>query len=97
MQSLLTPNHGEIMATVYFKKSGIEAEWDSSCDNLLELAEKNNLDLDFGCRQGNCTACQQNIIEGEVHYPDGHSGIPDEGNQLLCCSVPHSKRVVIDA
>jgi len=86
------------MAKVIFRKSGVEAEWTGDEDSLLELGEENDVDLDFGCRVGNCTACQQPIVSGEVEYPMGHAGEPDEGNELLCCSVPGGEGdLVIDA
>ena len=86
------------MAKVTYQKSGVEAEWSEDAESLLELAEANGLDLDFGCREGNCTACQQTLVSGEIEYPHGHNGIPDEGNILLCCSQPRDgSDVVIDA
>jgi hypothetical protein len=40
----------------------------------------------------------QKITSGEVEYPKGHTGEPEEGNALLCCSVPKGgKDLVIDA
>ncbi|MCH8474754.1 MAG: 2Fe-2S iron-sulfur cluster binding domain-containing protein [Opitutales bacterium] len=84
------------MPKVLFKQSGVEVEWDGSHESLLELAEDHGLDLDFGCRMGNCTACQQPVVKGEVEYPNGHTGEPDEGNELLCCSVPKDD-IEIDA
>ncbi len=84
------------MHTIEFRKSGKTVEFSSQHESILECAEANDLDLDYGCRMGNCTACQQTIISGEVEYPNGHSGEPDPGNQLLCCSVPKSN-LVIDA
>lgn len=84
------------MATVTFLKSGVSAVWTGEHDNLLELAEAEGLSLDFGCRMGSCTACQQLLVSGEVAYPEGHDGVPDEGYALLCCSVPVSN-VEIDA
>lgn len=84
------------MAQITFQKSNVVADWDDSHESILELAEENGLDLDFGCRMGNCTACQQKLVEGSVDYPHGHSGEPDEGSILLCCSVPESD-CVIDA
>ena len=86
------------MVRVVFKKSDIEVEWDRKEDSLLSLGEKHGIDLDFGCRMGSCTACQQPILAGEVEYPDGRSGEPEEGNELLCCSVPKGVAdLVIDA
>lgn len=86
------------MPKVIFKKSGIEEEWDGKEESLLSLGEKHRIDLNFGCRAGNCTACQQPILAGEVEYPDNHGGEPEEGNELLCCSVPKGDAdLVIDA
>jgi ferredoxin len=86
------------MAKVIFRKSGVEVNWTGSEESILELAEANGLDLDFGCRMGNCTACQQPLLSGEVAYPNGHNGEPDAGNALLCCSQPKGDEdVVVDA
>lgn len=84
------------MSKVTFKKSGVTAEWKTTDNSLLELGEAEGLDLPFGCRQGNCTMCQQPLTSGEAEYPDGHTGEPDEGNILLCCSQPKGD-VEIDA
>lgn len=83
------------MGKVIFKESGIEAEWDGSFDSLLALGEDKGLDLDFGCREGRCTACQQPLAGGEVDYPNGHTGEPNDGNILLCCSVPQGDSIVV--
>lgn len=73
-------------------------DWDGSADSILEFAEANDLDLDYGCRMGNCTACQQPIVSGEIEYPRGHTGEPEEGNALLCCSTPRDgSDLIIDA
>jgi ferredoxin len=84
------------MSKVTFKISGVEAEWTGEQGSLLELAEAKGMDLNFGCRAGRCTACQQPLVSGEVDYPAGHQGTPEEGNILLCCSQPKAD-VVIDA
>jgi ferredoxin len=43
---------------------------------------------------GNCTACQQPVKSGEVSYPQGHTGEPDEGHALLCCCIPKTDLVI---
>lgn len=86
------------MPKIIFKKSALELDWTGDEESILELAEANDLDLDFGCRAGNCTACQYPVESGTVEYPMGHTGEPDPGNQLLCCCVPSGEGdVVIDA
>ena len=86
------------MTNIIFQKSGVTAPWTGDEESILELGEENDLDLEFGCRMGNCTACQQTLVSGEVEYPNGHTGEPEEGNELLCCSQPKGEaNVVIDA
>ena len=86
------------MSKVTFQKSNVVLEWTGNEESLLEVAEANEMDLDFGCRMGNCTACQQTLVSGEVEYPTGHTGEPDAGNILLCCCQPKDESdVVIDA
>ncbi|MFQ3241069.1 MAG: ferredoxin [Lentimonas sp.] len=86
------------MANIIFKKSGVTFEWTGDEDSILEFAETHDLDLDYGCRMGNCTACQHTIISGEVEYPRGHTGEPEEGSALLCCCSPKGDAdLVIDA
>lgn len=86
------------MSKIIFKQSEVDCEWTGDEESILELGEANDLDLDFGCRMGNCTACQQPILSGEVEYPNGHTGEPDAGNALLCCCQPKGEAdVVIDA
>lgn len=86
------------MANIIFQKSGVSAPWTGDVDSILELGEVNDLELDYGCRMGNCTACQRPILSGEVEYPNGHTGEPDAGNALLCCCQPKGDAdVVIDA
>lgn len=76
------------MPKVIFQKSGVTAVWSGNEESILELAEAHDLALDYGCRMGNCTACQQTIVTGEVEYPNGHTGEPETGNALLCCCQP---------
>lgn len=86
------------MAKIIFQKSDVTAEWTGDEESILELGEANGLDLDYGCRMGNCTACQQTVVSGEVDYPNGHTGEPEPGNALLCCCQPKGDAdVVIDA
>ena len=86
------------MVKIIFQKSGVVLNWTGDEESILEFAESNDLDLDYGCRMGNCTACQQKVVSGAVEYPMGHSGEPDQGNALLCCCAPKGDSdLVIDA
>ena len=54
------------MSKVIFKKSQVEVEWTDEEASILELAEANDLDLDYGLVMGNSIACQHRIVSGEV-------------------------------
>lgn len=75
--------------TVDFVGSGQEVEWDGSQANLLELAEAHGLDLDHGCRIGNCGTCEVELLQGTVDSTDS-GAIPAPGCCLACVSVPTS-------
>lgn len=84
------------MPKITFKQSQVVTEWTGDHESILEAGESEGIILPFGCRFGNCTACQQPLLAGSIEYPRGRNGQPDAGNILLCCSVPTSD-VEIDA
>jgi len=81
---------------VVFARSGKSVRWTQAGGTLLELAEFNDVSLDFGCRAGNCGTCETAIKEGEVSYVVETGSHPDEGSCLTCVAVPTS-RLVLDA
>ncbi len=50
---------------VEFTGSGKVARTDGSL-SLLDLAEANDIDLDYGCRSGSCGDCKAKLVKGEV-------------------------------
>jgi len=81
---------------VVFAKSAKTCTWTPTLGTLLELAEKNGVTLDFGCRAGNCGTCITAIKEGDVHYSTPPGAAPEKGSCLTCVAVP-STRLVLDA
>ncbi len=74
--------------TVTFSRSGKSVAWDSSSNSLLDLAEKNGIEVGAGCRAGGCGSCQTTIEEGKVGYIQAPDFDPDPGCCLLCISRP---------
>ena len=74
--------------TVKFVRSGLEKEWDPKAENLLDFAEDQGLDPDYGCRAGNCLTCECRLIEGETEYLYEIGEDPEEGSILICSSRP---------
>jgi ferredoxin len=66
----------------------VTAKWTTDSGSLLDLAEKHNVDIEFGCRAGNCGACVTAIIKGDVEYLSEPGEMPEAGSCLACVSTP---------
>ena len=82
--------------TVEFAKSSKTVEWNSTEQSLLELAEENDIELEFGCRAGNCGSCVVAIKEGGVNYLSEPGEKPENGSCLACVCTP-STNLILDA
>lgn len=81
---------------VTFGKSGKTVAWTAAMGSLLDLAEENGVDIDFGCRAGNCGTCITALKSGEVDYLSEPGEKPEAGSCLSCIAVPKGP-VVLDA
>ena len=82
--------------SVEFAKSGKTCEWSADKGTLLDFAEDQGIDMDFGCRAGSCGTCTTAIRSGEVDYLDPPSAPLESGSCLPCIGIPKTA-VVIDA
>jgi ferredoxin-NADP reductase len=73
---------------VDFSKSGKQLQWPPLAGNLLELAESQGINVNSGCRAGNCGSCQTKILSGEVVYRQPPDYDPEPGTCLLCVCSP---------
>jgi uncharacterized protein len=79
---------------VTFSRSGKIVKWDGS-GSLLDLAEANGLQIEAGCRAGNCGSCAIAIKSGTVELLAEHHGATmEEGSCLACISRPKCDLVV---
>lgn len=75
---------------IVFKNSGKTLQWNDKYDSVLELAEEADIDVQPGCRVGNCGSCMTAIVEGEVSYDDPPAFEYEKGTCLPCCCKPTS-------
>lgn len=73
---------------VIFTQTGKEARWNPGDGPLLDFAEDRGLAPAFGCRVGQCGDCKVALRKGKVSYPQKPSYPVQDGEALLCCSVP---------
>ncbi|MEQ1904172.1 MAG: 2Fe-2S iron-sulfur cluster-binding protein [Pirellulaceae bacterium] len=78
-------------ATVVFRTSEGEIEGESVLDTILEIAEELKVDLNSGCRSGNCGTCAIRLLQGRVVYPPGETPQVDPGYCLACIAKPVGK------
>lgn len=74
--------------TVTFSLSGKTVAWNDDIPSLLQLAERNAIKVDSGCRAGACGICQTTILEGEVIYSRPPDSKPEPGQCHLCITKP---------
>jgi len=64
-----------------------------SDEYVLDAAERAGLELPHSCRNGMCTSCAGELLEGELDGREGTALTPeqeDDGYVLLCCSYPRA-------
>jgi ferredoxin-NADP reductase/phenylpropionate dioxygenase-like ring-hydroxylating dioxygenase large terminal subunit len=91
MRGTAATNGSVMPIPVRFARSGVELKWTGGL-TLLELAESQGLAPEFGCRSGICGSCATRLSEGSVDYLEEPMAQREDGEVLLCCSVPHSSR-----
>jgi ferredoxin-NADP reductase len=96
--TLGTPAEADTAAIqVSFSRSGKIAQWNPQAGSLLDLAEASGLQIEAGCRAGNCGTCAVAIKAGNVElFADHHGAQMEEGTCLTCVCRPKSD-LVLDA
>ena len=82
---------------IRFEKSKKNGVCDAKQQTLLEVGEALGVNLESGCRSGDCGACLVKLLKGKVRYANKPGFGPLEPNQALACVAIPSDAVVIDA
>jgi hypothetical protein len=82
--------------SITFAKSGKKCAWSATAENLLDLALANGVQIESGCRAGNCGTCAIAIKSGQVSYLTEHGAALEQGTCLTCIAAPEGD-VVLDA
>nr|WP_317618831.1 MULTISPECIES: 2Fe-2S iron-sulfur cluster-binding protein [unclassified Laspinema] len=86
-------------AVIAFVKSGKTISCDDAAP-ILEIAEREGIELDSSCRGGTCGTCKQKLLSGEVRYENEPQALSDRDRQqgyILACSAHPVGPVEIDA
>jgi hypothetical protein len=82
--------------SIEFERSGKRFTWKPSEGTILDLADRNGVAIDYGCRAGNCGTCVTAVRSGDVTYVSEPGADVESGTCLTCISVPKSP-LVLDA
>lgn len=82
--------------TVEFARSHQRLTWNEDCENLLDFAERHGIQIESGCRSGNCGTCATFVKSGSVDYPDSADPACEAGYCLPCIGTP-AESLVLDA
>jgi glycine betaine catabolism B len=93
------PSPSSNKPVLVFSKSSKQVDCDGE-ENILELAEQQEVKIRSSCRAGTCGACKKRKVEGEIRYQGEPDALDDdekqEGYILTCIAYPVG-RVVIEA
>ena len=81
---------------VRFERSGKTCRWNPEAPSLLDFAEANGIQIEAGCRAGNCGTCLVAVKSGEVQSIIPSGAIPEKHSCLVCISKPQTN-LVLDA
>jgi hypothetical protein len=73
---------------VHFARSGTTLTWDGKDASLLDLAARHGIEIESGCRAGNCGTCTVAVRSGTVRYTSERDAATEEGACLTCIAVP---------
>ncbi len=73
---------------VTFARSQKTLQWNPAAGSILAFAEENGIQLESGCRAGNCGTCLTAIKRGLVSYVVEPGSKPEARSCLTCISVP---------
>jgi glycine betaine catabolism B len=86
------------VVSVEFAKSGKKISGSRKL-SLLDLAEANGIELDYGCRTGGCGACKVRLLRGDTRGGASPALSRDEQQQgyVLSCVAAPTSDCVLDA
>jgi propane monooxygenase reductase subunit len=70
-------------------------------ESILEAGLRQGVNLDYGCRHGNCSTCKYLLTDGDVDFGAASpyslsQSEREEGWALLCCARPLSDLEIVD-
>jgi N-acetylglutamate synthase-like GNAT family acetyltransferase/ferredoxin len=80
---------------VEFARTGQTHRWEGKFDSLLQFTEHHGIEVDSLCWGGVCGTCAVRLTHGTVNYQVAPEIDPEEGEVLLCISLPLT-HVVLD-
>jgi ferredoxin-NADP reductase len=68
--------------------------WTRINESILELAEAEQVPVQWSCRVGVCHACETSLLDGDIEYSPAPLDPPSSGRILICCARPKSDLVL---
>lgn len=81
-------------SAITFARSERSATWSPNDGSLLDVALKNNIDVAYSCRQGDCQSCVQVVLSGVVDYPGEEVPLLAWNQVMLCQAIPRGDLVL---
>lgn len=73
---------------VHLTRSNLTIEIKEVNTSLLDSLEKNNVQVEYQCREGYCGSCRCKLISGEVEWVKDPLAFIGKDDILPCCVKP---------
>lgn len=73
---------------VHLTRSNLTIEIKEVNTSLLDSLEKNNVQVEYQCREGYCGSCRCKLISGEVEWVKDPLAFMGKDDILPCCVKP---------
>lgn len=73
---------------IHLTRSDLTIEIKQVDTSLLDALEKNDIEVEYQCREGYCGSCRCKLISGEVEWVKDPLAFINKGEILPCCVKP---------
>lgn len=74
--------------TITLRVSGAQFASPDGAVSLLDVLERQRIQVEYQCRSGYCGACRLRLVKGDVAYRQAPLACLQDGEILPCCCLP---------
>ena len=85
-----TPSKHETACKIRLTESETVIDWEDRYNSILEATDDHDIEMNSGCRAGNCGECAVKMTKGDIRYSEQPTAECDPQYIFPCLAVPNS-------